>query len=107
MQNKLDRDNAIKLIRFYKREIDRSYNKCALKQDRYYKYAVRWATNDLLEYVLSHPDTSIILTIEEYIRKMAKYSCKKGSYSYIFSIASDVACYILDMLYSRLYQGTL
>lgn len=95
------RDKAIRLIRLYKREIDRTYSKMSLRRDMYYKYAIRWAINDLLEYILARPETPVFLAVEEYAKMMDNYSCKNVKYSYVFSVANDVAISVLDMLYSH------
>ena len=96
------RDKAIKLIRLYKRDIDKEYCRLSLKRDLYQKYSAMWAINDLLEYVMANPNSPVILAVEAYARKMDRFSCKKSPYSYVFSVANDVAVGVLDMLYSRL-----
>ena len=96
------REKAIRLIRSYKRDIDVEYSWLTTNRNLYYKWASRWAINDLLEYVMSNPDMHAINLVEEYARRMDNYACRNKKGSYVFSIANDVAVGVLDMLYSHL-----
>lgn len=56
-----------------------------------------WAANEVLLYVQKHSDMSPIEAIEEFAKKVDRYSVKNPNTSYIFSVAYDVAMDILDV----------
>ena len=57
----------------------------------------RWAAKEVLKYVKEHDSIPPIVAIEEFIRKMDKYSCMNSNSSYMFSVAHDIAEDILDL----------
>lgn len=56
-----------------------------------------WAANEILLYVQNHSDMSPIEAIEEFAKKVDRYSVKNPNTSYIFSVAYDTAMDILDI----------
>lgn len=56
----------------------------------------KWAAKEVLKYVNEHDTMPPVMAIEEFIRKMDKYSCLNKHTSYMFSVAHDIAEDILD-----------
>lgn len=93
-------DLAIEIIRKYIVDLEnRAYlwQKPSFKQNSYAK----WAANELLECIRNRPTTSVIVTIEDFIRRMDRYSCMNLKNSYMFSVAHDTAEDILDIFLSK------
>lgn len=93
-------DLAIEIIQKYIADLDDKpyfWQKPNFKQNSYTK----WAANELLECIRNRPTTSVIVTIEEFIRKMDRYSCMNLKNSYMFSVAHDTAEDILDIFLSE------
>lgn len=61
-----------------------------------------WATEELLLYIKNHDYNPIMDNVNRFIKIMDEYACLNISTSYIFSVASDTAKDILDMLLTNL-----
>ena len=70
----------------------RNWRNSNFKQISYSK----WAAKEVLKYVKEHDSIPVTIAIEEFIRKMDKYSCMNSNTSYMFSVAHDIAVDILD-----------
>lgn len=93
-------DLAIEIIQKYIADLEKQnhfWQKSSFKQNSYAK----WAANELLECIKNRPKTSVIVTIEDFIRKMDRYSCMSLKNSYMFSVAHDTAEDILDIFLSE------
>lgn len=93
-------DLAITIIQKYIADLEKQthfWQKYSFKQNSYAK----WAANELLECIRNRPTTSVIVTIEDFIRKMDRYSCMNLKNSYMFSVAHDTAEDILDIFLSE------
>lgn len=75
------------------REPVSNWRSSKFKQSSYAK----WAAKEVLRYVKEHDSVPPIMAIEEFIRKMDKYSCMNTKSSYMFSVAHDIAEDILDL----------
>lgn len=58
----------------------------------------RWAAKELIACLEKNPTTPPLLVIEEFRDKMDRYACQNKDSSYIFSVAYDMAEYIIDLL---------
>lgn len=61
-----------------------------------------WATEELITYIKKHDFLPVTDNVSNFIRLMDEYACMNMDTSYVFSIASDTAKDILDMLLSNL-----
>lgn len=61
----------------------------------------RWATNEILVFVLSHTDWTVMKSVECFKKKVSRYARRMIRYeevSEIFDTAYEVACDISDIL---------
>jgi len=74
-----------------------------MKKDQFLhcSYSI-WAANELLNYVKDHSYNPPLDNVNAFIKIMDGYSCEGSENSYVFSIASDVAKDIFDMLLSHI-----
>lgn len=105
----IDRERAILIIQDY--ILDRGFKSDSLSKylgcrvrripikRKYFdqKSYSNWAAHEVLLYVQNHSDMSPIEAIEEFAKKVDRYSVKNPNTSYIFSVAYDIAMDILDI----------
>jgi hypothetical protein len=63
----------------------------------------RWAATEVLVHVLSHPEWTVIRSVEDINDRFLKYACDTFHISeanFIFEIAHETASNILDILYA-------
>lgn len=58
----------------------------------------KWAASEILRYLNSHPNIAPISAIEDFEYKMNQFACLNRDTSYIFSVASNTADYIIELL---------
>jgi glyoxylate utilization-related uncharacterized protein len=90
-------DRAVETVRYVLRTAIRktvqSKDYC-LKQESY----SRWAAKEIMTLLLQNRDTPPLLVIEQFRDKMDRYSCINIETSYQFSVAKDMADWIIDLL---------
>ncbi len=88
------------VISVLQRYLDTSLND--ISNARGYTFAQKsyskWAATELISELEKQPDSPPLITIENFMEKMDRYSCLNSKTSYIFSVARDVSEYIVDML---------
>lgn len=64
----------------------------------YQRSCKKWAAEEVLRTIRQRKDISPIRAVEEFVKKMECYACRRSESSYIFSIACDIGIDILDIL---------
>lgn len=73
--------------------------KCGLPRSCFEQRSYQmWAVDEILKSIGESKSVSPIAVVEDFVRKMDKFSCSNRKNSVIFSVAHDVAINILDML---------
>ncbi len=57
-----------------------------------------WAAKELLRYIESRKSYPPLLALEDFKDRMDKYSCLNPNTSYIFSVAYDMAEYVINSI---------
>lgn len=92
-----ERLTAIRVIRAYLREIQRSYNSCFRTPAHSYQIIYQEiAATKLLNQIKNNKSLSPQTIIENFVRMMDRYAIMNDFNSRQFSIQSDTAYYILD-----------
>lgn len=67
---------------------------------RYFQYISysKWTANELLNMVRNQKDIPPTIIVEDFIKKLDRYSCQDSNTSYMFSVAKDTAENVLDLL---------
>lgn len=91
------REKVITLIQAYIEELGRPCSNTNSRRFRQKVYSI-WAAEEILIYVINNRRTRPDDAVEEFACKMDTYSCMGGSFSFMFSVAHDVAIDILDRI---------
>ena len=59
---------------------------------------IKWSSNELIKYLAEHQDTPPLIVIEQFRDKMYDYSHLNPKGSFIFSVAYEVALYVITKL---------
>ena len=79
------------------------YNNGKFHKEYFKQYSYsKWAAGELITDILNNPDTHPLFTIEDFIRKMDKFSCVCGHRDSMFSVAYDVGYDIYDIFLSAI-----
>jgi len=57
-----------------------------------------WAIDEIIEILENDQESEPVQLVEEFIKKMDKYSCYNEKTSFMFSTAKDTAVCVLDLL---------
>lgn len=89
------------IIEYYLFEINNEINNKHYKENYRDQLAYEaWGLEELLDYIGKNPDKPLIDCVEEFVRKLNRYSMINTKSSYMFSCAYDICTFILDMLIS-------
>lgn len=72
------------------------------KEDFLVKAYTRWSFDELVEYILDHPEEKVFYSVEDFRHEMDNFCCyaKTDDAKLIFLIAYDTATEVLDLLIS-------
>lgn len=90
-------ERALQLIESYIWDLPEPCSR--MKKDRFAQYSyMRWAVDELYDFVEKHPDIPPLESVEMFITKMDNYIYVNKNNSFIFSVARDIALDVFDVL---------